>query len=69
MGLLSFVSLPVRSVIKLGELIQRQADQELHNPAAARHELEEVEDRRAAGELTADEEAEAEQQVLDRMTE
>ncbi|HEY7593356.1 MAG TPA: gas vesicle protein GvpG [Actinophytocola sp.] len=67
MGLFSFVSAPVRGVMRLGELIQRQAEQDMHDPAAIRRELEEIDDRRASGELSAREEAEAQQQVLDRM--
>jgi hypothetical protein len=53
--------------MRLGELIQRQAEQDMHDPAAIRRELEEIDDRRASGELSAREEAEAQQQVLDRM--
>jgi hypothetical protein len=68
MGLLSFVSAPVRGVIRLGSLIQRQAEQEKHDPAVVRRQLEEIDDRRATGEITVHEEAEAQQQVLDRMT-
>ena len=40
MGLLSFIATlplaPVRGVISLAELIQRQVEEELHNPASAR---------------------------------
>lgn len=72
MGLLSLVLglplAPVRGVIKLGELVQRQVEDELYHPAAARRELEEVERKRAEGELSEEEEAEAQQRVLSRMT-
>ncbi|MFC9361470.1 gas vesicle protein G [Rhodococcus sp. NPDC057014] len=57
MGLLSFIAgpplAPVRGVISLAELIQRQ--------------VEEWEDARAAGEISAEEE-QAQQAILDRMT-
>jgi hypothetical protein len=72
MGLLSLVLglplAPVRGVIKLGELVQRQVEEELYHPASARRELEEVERKRAEGELSEEEEAEAQQRVLSRMT-
>ncbi|MFE5707275.1 gas vesicle protein G [Rhodococcus sp. ACS1] len=72
MGLLSFIATlplaPVRGVISLAELIQRQVEEELHNPASARRALEELEDARAAGEISAEEEEQAQQAILDRMT-
>ena len=72
MGLLSFIATlplaPVRGVISLAELIQQQVEEELHNPASARRALEELEDARAAGEISAEEEEQAQQAILDRMT-
>ncbi len=72
MGLLSLLLglplAPVRGVIKLGELVQRQVEEELYHPATARRELEEVERKRLEGELSEEEEAEAQQRVLSRMT-
>ncbi|MDH6292564.1 gas vesicle protein GvpG [Rhodococcus sp. NM-2] len=72
MGLLSFIATlplaPVRGVISLAELIQRQVEEEVHNPASARRALEELEDARAAGEISAEEEEQAQQAILDRMT-
>ncbi|HKS49757.1 MAG TPA: gas vesicle protein GvpG [Amycolatopsis sp.] len=58
---------PVKLVVSLGELIQRRVEEELHDPASARRRLEAIERAREAGEITAEEEAEAQQQVLDRM--
>ena len=47
MGILSAIVglplAPVRGVIALGEVIARQVDQELHNPATTRRQLEELE--------------------------
>ncbi|MGH3757910.1 gas vesicle protein GvpG [Actinophytocola sp.] len=60
---------PVRVVIKVGELIQQQVEEELYHPASARRDLEQIEDERRRGELSGDEEARLQQQVLDRMTE
>ncbi|MDV7355362.1 gas vesicle protein GvpG [Rhodococcus oxybenzonivorans] len=72
MGLLSFVFTlplaPVRGVISLAEVIQRQVEQEMHNPATARRELEELEEARERGDITAEEEEHAQQAILDRMT-
>lgn len=58
---------PVRGVIALGEVIQRRVDEEMYNPASVRRDLEETERAREAGEISRDEEAEAQQQVLERL--
>ena len=72
MGLLSFIFTlplqPVKGVISLAELIQRQVEQEMHDPAAVRRALEELEEARAAGEITEEEEHQAQQGLIDRMT-
>ncbi|QRP49676.1 gas vesicle protein GvpG [Amycolatopsis sp. FDAARGOS 1241] len=72
MGLLSGIAglplAPLRGVLALGELIRRRVDEEMHDPASVRRELEAVERARADGEISAEEEAEAQQQVLDRLT-
>lgn len=71
MGVLSFIATlplaPVRGVISLAELIQQQVDDELHNPAVARRALEELEDARSAGRINAEEEARAQQEILDQV--
>jgi len=59
---------PVRMVIWLGETIQQQVEDEMHSPAAARRELEEIERAAEAGEISEEEEAEAQRRVLGRMT-
>lgn len=58
---------PFRGVIALGEVIQDRVNQELHDPASARRELEAASEARAAGEISADEEAEIQQEVVNRM--
>ncbi|MFI5611953.1 gas vesicle protein GvpG [Amycolatopsis sp. NPDC051903] len=72
MGLLSGIAglplAPLRGVLALGELIRRRVDEEMHDPASVRRELEAVERARAAGEISAGEEAERQQRVLDRLT-
>jgi hypothetical protein len=44
--------LPVQSVVWLAEVIRDQAEQELHDPAAVRRQLEEAEEARASGEIS-----------------
>ena len=56
---------PVRGVISLAEVIQRQVEQELHNPARTRRQLEELEEARERGEISADEEKQVQKQILD----
>jgi cytochrome c-type biogenesis protein CcmH/NrfG len=55
---------PMRGVIALGEVIARQVDQELHNPAVTRRQLEELEQARERGEISAEEESEAQEEIL-----
>ncbi|MCW2894031.1 MAG: hypothetical protein QOH87_108 [Trebonia sp.] len=47
--------LPLQGVIKLGELIQDEADRQLHDPARIRHELDEAQRRYEAGEISDEE--------------
>jgi hypothetical protein len=55
-------------VVSLGEVIQRQVEREAGDPASARRDLERIEQAYKSGEISAEEEAEAQQRVLDRMT-
>ena len=57
--------LPVQGVIRLAELIQDEAERELHDPARVRRELAEALRARDAGEISA---AEL-RQIEDRLTE
>ena len=70
MGLVGFIVglplAPVRGVLALGRLIQERVEYELHDPASLRRALEEAEEAREAGEITADEEAETQRRVLDQ---
>lgn len=59
---------PVRGVIWLGEVIQDQVEQQLHDPAAVRRELEAIDETAAAGDLSAEEARRAQQRVLARLT-
>jgi Gas vesicle protein G len=55
---------PVRGVVSLAELIQRQVDQELNDPARTRRQLEDLEDARRRGEITPEQERQAQEQIL-----
>ena len=55
---------PVRGVVKLGEVIQQHVEQELNNPATTRRQLEELEEKRRRGEISAEEEKKGQQAIL-----
>lgn len=58
---------PVRGVIAVGEIIRQQVEQELYSPAAIRARLEELQRRREEGLISEEEEARAQQEILDRL--
>ncbi|KAA9159294.1 gas vesicle protein G [Amycolatopsis acidicola] len=66
-GILTLPFAPLRGVISLAELIKGRVDEELSDPAAIRRELERAERAREAGEITAEEEAEIQQRVMQRL--
>ena len=66
MGLLSLPLAPITGLIKLGEVLQDQVDNELHGRSAARHQLEELEEARASGHISEEEELQGQREVLDR---
>jgi hypothetical protein len=72
MGLVTMVLgaplLPVRGVIRLAELIQDEADRQLHDPATVRAEIEEAERLHADGVISDEELADRQQDALSRLT-
>jgi cytochrome c-type biogenesis protein CcmH/NrfG len=66
-SILTLPFLPVKGVIKLGEVIQQQVEQEMTSPMAIRARLEELERQRQAGLISEEEEAEAQQEILGRL--
>jgi Gas vesicle protein G len=68
MGLVSAILmaplLPVRGVVSLAEVIQRQVEQEMNDPARTRRQLEALEEARESGEISAQEEASAQREIL-----
>lgn len=67
-GILGLPLLPVRGVVAIAEIIRDQVDQEMHAPGSIRRDLEELHRAREAGEITAEEEAERQHEILDRVT-
>jgi hypothetical protein len=55
---------PVRGVVALGELSQRRVNQELNDPARTRKLLEDLEEARSRGEITPEQERQAQEQIL-----
>lgn len=63
-SILLFPAGTMRAVIKLGKILQRQAVQELHHPARTRRLSEELQERRTRGEISSEDEKEAQEAVL-----
>lgn len=59
--------LPVQGVINLAGIIQEQVDQQLHDPAAVRRQLEEIEAAREAGEISEEQAAEETRAATERL--
>lgn len=59
--------MPLRSVIQLGETLRKQAEQELHNPASVRRQLEQAEQAHAANEISDEDLARVQAQAVERM--
>jgi hypothetical protein len=68
-GLLLLPLAPVRGVVWLGEQLLEQANREVSDPAVIYQQLAEVEEARAAGEITAEESAQAEEMLVARLME
>lgn len=68
-GLLTLPLAPVRGTVWVAEQVQREAERQYYDPGLIRRRLEEIDDARQAGELTADEAADLEEQLLARMRE
>ena len=60
--------LPITALIRLAEIIDEEAQRELESPAAVRRALEEIEEAQESGQASADEVAEAERDVVRRLT-
>jgi len=70
MGLLTFLAAPVapvRVVVALGRLLQRQADQQLYSSIGLRRRLEALDAARDSGELSDEEYAEAQHSIVQEL--
>lgn len=66
-GLLTFPLAPVRGVVAVAEQVRRQAEEEYYDPVRIRAQIEDVERRRAAGELSEDEATAWEDELIERL--
>ena len=66
-GLLTLPLAPVRGVVAVAEQIRRQAEEVYYDPVAIRAELDEVDARRRAGDLTEEEATAREDELIDRL--
>lgn len=66
-GLATLPLAPVRGVVWVAERVQEQAESEIYDPAAIRRQLEEVDEARQDEEISEDEAAELEEQLLQRL--
>jgi len=58
---------PLRGLIALARLLEKEAEQELYNPANVRQELEAIDQERAERQLSGEDAEEMEQAAVDRM--
>ncbi len=59
--------LPLQSVIRLGEILQEEAERELRDPASVRRQLEEAQAAHESGELSEADLAHVQGQAVDRL--
>ena len=68
-GLLGLPLAPVRGVVWLAERIRDHAEEQFYDPVQIRAELERVDEARRAGEISEEEAAELENELLQRLVE
>ncbi|MDT7709727.1 MAG: hypothetical protein QOG20_5334 [Pseudonocardiales bacterium] len=66
-GILGLPIAPVRGVLWLAEQIKEQAEEQYYDPARIRAQLEQIDESRRSGEMTEDECAELENDLLQRL--
>jgi Gas vesicle protein G len=66
-GLLGLPLAPVRGVVWLAEQIRQQAEDQYYDPARIRAEFERIDEARRSGELSEEECAELENELLQRL--
>ena len=68
-GLLGLPLAPLRGTVAVAEQIRRQAEQEYYDPVRIRQQIEEVDRQRQAGQLSDDEAAAWEDELVGRLIE
>ncbi len=66
-GLLTWPLAPVRGVVWVAEQIQQEAEREWYDPAVIQEQLDELDQRRAAGLISEEEAAQREEQLVQRL--
>ena len=60
--------MPITALIRLAEIIDEEAQRELHSPLALRRALEDIEEAQESGQASEEEVAEAERDAVSRLT-
>jgi hypothetical protein len=60
--------LPLQAVVRLAQVIQEEAERTYYDPATIRRELAEIEEARASGEISEEEAAQLQNEVIARLT-
>jgi hypothetical protein len=59
--------MPLNKVVQLGEVLHDHAEQQLHDPASVRRQLEQAEEAHAAGQISEEDLARIQAQAVDRL--
>jgi cytochrome c-type biogenesis protein CcmH/NrfG len=59
--------LPLKGVIRIGELVRDEVDQQMRDPALVRRQLEEASEARASGEISEEDAAKVEAEAVARL--
>ena len=60
--------LPMQAVVRLAQIIEEEAEKTFYDPATIRRELEGIERARAAGDISEEEAAQLQNEVVARLT-
>jgi len=60
--------LPLEGVLRLGELIQSEAERQLHDPGRLRRELDQIQQALDAGQISAEQADRAQEEAVTRFT-
>ncbi|MFB4320563.1 gas vesicle protein GvpG [Actinomadura sp. 21ATH] len=67
-GLVTLPLAPVRGVVWLAEVLQEQAEARLYDPGRIAAEMQDIADAVASGEMSEEEAAEREEELVERLT-